>query len=94
MSNNAPTGTIDIQGTLFRGETLTAVNNFSDADGLGSISYQWFRDGVAISGATNQTYALTGDDVGAAITVQASYTDGAGNPETVTSAATDAVGQI
>ena len=60
MSNNAPTGTIDIQGTLFRGETLTAVNNFSDADGLGSISYQWFRDGVAISGATNQTYALTG----------------------------------
>ena len=35
MSNNAPTGSIEIQGTLFRGETLTAVSTLDDADGLG-----------------------------------------------------------
>ena len=94
MSNNAPTGSVEIQGTLFRGETLTVVSTLDDADGLGVVTYQWYRNGVAIEGATSETYTLTGDDVNATITVVATYTDGAGNQETVTSQATDSVGQI
>jgi hypothetical protein len=34
-----------------------------------SLSYQWFRNGVAISGATEQFYTLSGSDVGANFSV-------------------------
>ena len=51
--NDAPTGTPLITGTAQEGQTLTAdVSGIADADGLGSFSYQWLRDGVAITGAT------------------------------------------
>ena len=66
--------------------------------GLGTISYQWNRDGVAVSGATDATYTLTQADVGTAITVTASYTDtplnNAGTAESVTSAATAQVANV
>ncbi|RZI79798.1 MAG: hypothetical protein EOP38_24410, partial [Rubrivivax sp.] len=55
---------------------------------------QWLRDGIAISGATAGNYVLTQSDVGAAITVQASYTDGHGTTESVTSAATASVANL
>ena len=38
------------------------------------------RRAVDIAGATGDTYTLTQADVGAAITVVASYTDGQGTP--------------
>ena len=53
-----------------------------------TMAYQWNRDGNPIAGETNSTYTLTQADVGKAITVTAGYTDGAGNPESVTSAVT------
>ena len=31
------------------GQTLTASNNLADADGLGTITYQWYRDGFPIN---------------------------------------------
>jgi hypothetical protein len=49
------------------------------------LTYQWNADGVAIAGATASTYTLAATDVGQAITVTASYTDGEGTAETVTS---------
>ena len=52
---------------------------------LGSFSYQWLRDGSAISGATSSTYSLTSDDVSAAVSVRVSYTDGQGTAESLTS---------
>jgi Ca2+-binding RTX toxin-like protein len=58
---------------------------------LGSFSYQWLRDGTEISSATSSTYALTQTDVGYAITVRVSYTDGGGTAETVTSSETSLV---
>ena len=67
------------------GHVLTASNNLADADGLGTISYEWNRGGAAINGATASTYTLTHDDVGSAITVMASYIDGEGTAESVTS---------
>ena len=58
------------------------------------ISWQWNRDGVAIAGATGSTYTLVQADVGAVMTVTASYTDGEGTPESVTSESTSAVENV
>jgi Ca2+-binding RTX toxin-like protein len=89
--NNLPTGTVTISGTALGGQTLTAANNLADPDGLGSIGYQWQADGSAIGGAVNNTYVLTQNEVGKTITVQASYTDGQGTAEHMTSVATAVV---
>ena len=43
-----PTGTVTISGTPVVGQTLTASNNLTDADGLGAITYQWYRNGQPI----------------------------------------------
>jgi len=87
-----PTGSVTISGTATEGEALAAVtSNISDADDLGAFSYQWLRDGTDISGATASTYTLAQADVGAAISIRASYTDGGGTAESVTSAATQTI---
>ena len=70
------TGTVTISGTPTEGEVLTAANTLADEDGLGTISYQWNRDGSTINGATAPTYTIANEDVGKNITVTASYTDG------------------
>ena len=44
----APTGSVTITGTAEVGQTLSAGNNLADADGLGAITYQWYRDGQPI----------------------------------------------
>ena len=71
-----------------------ASNTLADEDGLGAISYQWQRDGVDIAGATNATYTTVQADVGAALTVVASYTDAYGTAESVASTATAAVTNV
>ncbi len=92
QSNNEPTGAVTITGDLVAGEILTAdTSTLNDSDGLGAFSYQWLRDGTEVAGATGQTHQLTADDVGAAMSVRVSYTDGLGTNESVTSAATDQV---
>ena len=54
--NDAPTGSVTISGTAAEGETLIVVTTaLSDADGLGSFSYQWLRDGVDIVSGTGST---------------------------------------
>ena len=83
--NHQPTGNVTISGVVMPGETLTASNSLADVEGVGAISYQWLRGGVAIADATHETYALTTADIGTAITVKASYTDGAGHHESVNS---------
>lgn len=92
--NNPPTGSVTISGTPTQNETLTASNTLADADGLGTITYQWLRDDVEISGATNTTYDLVQADVGAVIKVRADYTDGLGTPESVTSSGTTVVANV
>ena len=94
-SDNTPaTGVPTISGTAQVGETLTAnTSGVADADGLSNVQYdyQWLADDTAIQGATDATYTLAVADEGKAITVQVNFTDDAGNDETLTSAATDAV---
>ena len=93
-ANDSPTVSVTIIGSVTEGQTLTAINNLADGDGLGSIRYQWNRAGAAISGATASTYSLVQADVGSAITVTASYTDGQGTAESVSSSATSAVAPV
>ena len=76
------------------GETLTAdTSDIADDDGLNNVQYeyQWLADDSEITGATSLTYTLADADEGKAIKVQVSFTDDAGNEESLTSAATDAV---
>ena len=94
--NDAPVGVPTISGTASKGQTLTAnTSGISDADGLGTFSYQWLRGGVAIGGATGSTYLLVNADVGTQITVQVTYTDGHGTAEgPLTQAPTAAVTNV
>ena len=96
LSRVAPTGPAtgkpEITGTIEVGETLTAdTSRIADADGLTSVSYsyRWVRvDGTNetnIAGATGSSYTLVGADEGKGIRVRVSFTDDAGNPETLTS---------
>jgi len=93
-ADHAPTGSVSISGTAQAGQQLTANNNVADADGLGTFSYQWLSNGTAISGATSSSLTLANAQAGTAITVQLSYTDGAGYQEKLTSAATGLVGGV
>ena len=94
-ANTPATGAPIIGGTAQVGEKLTAdTSGIADADGLtnATFSYQWLssRD-TEIGGATSSTYTLQASDESKAITVQVSFTDDAGNAETLTSEATEAV---
>ena len=49
LANNPPTGAVTISGTAQAGLTLTVTHILADADGLGTIAYQWKRNGVPIT---------------------------------------------
>ena len=98
------TGQPGIRGTPQVGQTLTADRGtIDDDDGLpetfpDDYSFQWVRvdaDGTSnptdIPAATGSTYTLGTADVGKTIKVQVSFTDDAGNAETLASDATVAV---
>ena len=92
-TNSPATGAPTISGTAQVGETLTAnTSGIADADGLGNVQYEyeWLADDAEIAGATGLTYTLTDSEESKAITVRVSFTDDAGNGETLTSAATEA----
>ncbi len=98
VENTPQTGGPAICGTAQVGQTLTAdTAGVSDDDGLGSgvFEYQWVRsDGTTdtdIAGATGATYTLVAADEGKTVKVRVSFTDGGGNPESQTSAATPPV---
>ena len=98
--NEAPTGLPAITGTAAVGWTLSAdTSGISDGNGISNpqYTYQWIRnDGstdTEITGATGQTYTLTGDDLYKAIKVQVGFTDDDGYTATLTSAATPPVQQ-
>ena len=90
--NTPATGAPTIAGAAEVGETLTAdTSGIADADGLSSpnFAYQWVSCGgptdVCILGATDSTYTLVAADAGKSVKVVVSFTDDAGNPESLTS---------
>ena len=94
--NSPATGEPTISGTAQVGETLTAnTSSIADEDGLDDVSftYQWLADDSEIAGATNATYTLVDADEGKAIKVRVSFTDDAGNAESLTSASTETVAE-
>ena len=98
IANNPATGAPTINGTAQVGDTLTAdTTGIADADGLSgaTYSYQWIaNDGTAdtdIADATDSSYTLVAADDGKTIKVEMSFTDDAGNRETLTSTATSSV---
>ena len=91
-SNNAATGAPTITGTAQVGQTLTvSTTSISDADGLSNATfdYQWLADDVELGGVTSSSYTLVAIDAGKSIKVRVSFTDDAGNAESLTSAAID-----
>ena len=97
--NDNPSGSVTIDGTAREDETLTAnVDNVTDADGLGALSYQWQRSNDSsfenIAGETGNTYTLGDTDVGQTLRVQVSYRDQRGADERLISDATLAVTNV
>ena len=96
--NTPATGLPTISGTARVGETLTvSTSGIEDADGLGgaAFSYQWVSSdgttGTDIDKATDSTYKLVAADQGKTIEVRVTFTDDAGNEETLTSTPTEPV---
>ena len=89
--NDAPTGTVTIAGLSKQGQILTVSNTLGDIDGLGTVSYKWYADDVLIPIATDSTLTLAKAQTGKKITVKASYTDGGGTLESVSSNSTSLV---
>ena len=91
-ANSPATGVPGITGTPFAGQTLTVdIAGIADEDGLDNVTftYQWLiLDGTTeteIPDSTGSAYTLTEDDQGKAIKVRVTFTDDAGNEETLTS---------
>ncbi len=95
--NSPATGRPAITGPAQVGEILTAdTSAIADADGLdtATFEYQWIRNEdaliVDIADATGSTYTPTGYDLGRLsrpyLMVRVSFTDDAGNDESLTSA--------
>ena len=93
-SNTTATGAPTITGTVQVGETLTSTTtDISDSDGLNNatFTYQWLADDADITDATGSTYALVAADEGKTVKVRITFTDDAGNDESLTSAPTATV---
>ena len=93
-ANSPATGWPGITWTVRGGETLMATTDrIADEDGLtnADFAYQWVRRDLAtnaeadIEGATSSTYTVTDADEGKAIMVRVTFTDDAGNDESLTS---------
>jgi len=95
--NDPHTGGVSITGTAAEDEVLTAVSTLADADGLGTLHYQWQRDtgsGYVNVGADQATYTLGQADVGGVIRVVVYYTDTHGTVESSTSAGTSPIADV
>jgi Ca2+-binding RTX toxin-like protein len=87
---------VTITGTAAAGGTLSAVIGV-DPDGpfdLATASFQWFRDGIALAGATTADLSLSAADVGHTFAVEATYTDAQNFTAPSTSATTAPIGVV
>lgn len=76
-----------ISGAPTQGGTLTGADGtWTSAAGAISYARAWLRDGLAISGATGNTYVLDAADVGAMIGYRVTATNSDGSTQTTSSA--------
>ena len=93
-SNSPATGAPVITGMAQVGQTLTMyIHDISDADGMENTGFRikWLADGMVIQGVYDHVLLLVAADEGKRIEVRVSFTDDAGNEESLTSAPTAAV---
>ncbi|MDO9107184.1 MAG: FG-GAP-like repeat-containing protein [Methylovulum sp.] len=84
VPNHTPTGSVTINDTTPETEqTLSVTNTLQDTDGLGNITYSWLANDQPVG--TGKSYTVTTADVGKKLSVTASYTDGLGVVESVSS---------
>ncbi len=79
-----------ITGTAQVGQTLTSSTG-TWSNSPTSYSYQWYGNGVAISGATSSSYVPVTGDIGHTISVAVTAANSKGSSSPATSAATAAV---
>jgi hypothetical protein len=90
---SAPTiSSASISGTTKFGEVLTAVASGASGNPTPALTYQWYRDGLAISGATASTYTAGASDLGTQLSVRITATNRNGNAS-ATSGNTAAIGK-
>jgi len=87
-AGTAPTVTTaaTITGTPTVGQTLTVGAFVFAGDPTPTATYEWERDGVAITSATATTYVLVTEDIGANITCTVTGTNTAGSVSTTSNA--------
>lgn len=90
--NDAPTGDIHFDARAKIGQALKAAVALTDADGLGSLRYEWQQslagsNWQTIGGATGLEFTPTASQAGLLLRLVVRYTDAQGTPETVPSAA-------
>ena len=93
-ANSPADGVLTISGTPQVEETLTAdVTGITDGNGLDNVAwqYQWSARDTDIAGATGSSLTLTSAEQGKTVQVKVTFTDDAGNSESLTSAATKSV---
>ena len=69
---------LDTAGNAVEGSVVTAALTDPTAT---NVTYQWLDNGVAISGATGSTYTPGAGDIGKALDVVVSFTDGGVNEQ-------------
>lgn len=79
-----------VTGTPTEGEILSTTDGTWTGTPAPTFTYQWYRDGVAIAGATDNTYTLVTADVGTMIDVDVTAT----NLNGVVAATSNEVGPI
>lgn len=80
LTNTSP---VNFTGTPTVGSTLTVVPGAWSGAASITLTYQWFRNGVAIPGATASTYVLAPADANNTVTVQETATAGTNPPAPV-----------
>jgi Ca2+-binding RTX toxin-like protein len=91
VENNPHTGSLSVTGSVVQNQLLSFDSTLDDEDGLGEFSFQWLRNGNAITSASAENYTLTSADVGKKISLQVSFVDDLGNAESEISPETSAV---
>ena len=84
--NSKTTGEITLVGEINLGSTITIdTSELSDVEGLGELSYEWYRDDERLEFANSDSYLIGWHDIDAELSAVVRYTDGFGFTEEVSS---------
>jgi hypothetical protein len=82
---NRPQGGLGVVPSDSTQGLFRIFDTLEDGDGMGKVSYQWKVDGQAIAGATGAEFMATPEQAVKHVEVVASWIDGRGHAETVSS---------